>query len=123
MFISGTEFDRSVSVLAKGAENIKLITFPGTVREARDGALSEQGKDARVLESVILNEGLEKLGGLRSEDKKCHSGAISGTRVRKIVLPSTLKVLGDNTFYNCRSISQILFRQKAPSAPDSTMLQ
>ena len=47
----------------------------------------------------------------------------NSTKIKQITLPSTLKILGDHTFYDCRNLSQILFRQKAPTAAGSTAPQ
>lgn len=79
LFISGTELNRSMSVIVKGAESTKEVTFPGTTREARDGSFSEQNKKTRVLRSIVLNEGLEVLGGRRAENKQRYDGALSGS--------------------------------------------
>lgn len=38
LFVSETRFDRSMSVIVKAAESSKTVTFPRTVREAKDSA-------------------------------------------------------------------------------------
>ena len=51
------------------------------------------------MKSIVLNEGLEKLGIYKSKDSKRRNGLFSDTQIQQIVLPSTLIVLGDNAFY------------------------
>ena len=101
LFVSRTEFDRSMSQIARAAKDIRTIISPNTVRNILDGAF-----EATRLRSVILNEGLEKFGELNDElddeDKKFYIGVFSMTQIKYIVLPSTLKVLGDCTFYSCQ---------------------
>ena len=55
--VSGTEFNRNMSRIVKGAANVKTITFPSTVREAPDDVFWQT-----EIRSAILNEGLETLG-------------------------------------------------------------
>ena len=59
LFVSETEFDRSTSRLVRGAEGIRTITFPGTVRDVKCNAFMSN----RSLRSAVLNEGLEQLWG------------------------------------------------------------
>lgn len=54
-----------------------------------------------------MSEGLERLEG-PGGDK--HGGVFSGTRIKRITLPSTLKTLGDETFLNCKILKHVLFR-------------
>ena len=112
MFVSGTEFDRSVSVLAKGAKDVKTVTFPSTVRAARSGAFSGDYGMERPLESVVLNEGLERLGECASEGKDYNKGVFCYSRIERITLPSTLRVLGDRAFDRCKRLVRIASRQK-----------
>ena len=57
LFISETKFNRNMSQLARGANGIRTIIFPGTVRDVECGAFTNNWS----LRSVVLNEGLEKL--------------------------------------------------------------
>ena len=57
LLVSGTEFNRNMSLIVKGTGNVKTITFPNTVKEAPDDVFWET-----EIRSAILNEGLEKLG-------------------------------------------------------------
>ena len=97
------------------ARHAKTVALPNTVREVRGGKSSEEDDGEVlpwVLESVVLNEGLERLGGCMDEDNERHKGFFCGSRVRRVTLPSTLRVLGDNTFYDCYHLKMIISRQK-----------
>lgn len=74
-------------VAVKGAEDAKTAIFPKTVKEARDGAFTEKAGNGSVLQSVVLNDGLERLGGCRSEDNNRHIGVFWNCKIKKIMLP------------------------------------
>ena len=99
VFVSETEFDRNMSQLARGAGNIRTITFPSTVREVEYNAF----EDNRSLKSAVLNEGLEKL-----EKDGCtykyYTEVFYNSALQQITLPSTLRALADDTFQNCESL-------------------
>ena len=78
---------------------------PQSLREIGDGAFS----CCSSLERVVLNEGLERLGELRSENCNDHCGVFSNTLVKSVTLPSTLRVLGDRTFYGCDKLKCATF--------------
>lgn len=59
LFVCEMGLDREMSTILRGSENIRTVIFPGTVNEVL-GATFEGNK---LLESLILNEGLEKLEG------------------------------------------------------------
>ena len=82
------------------------VAFPAGLRTVGDGAFS----GCAGLERAVLNEGLERLGELRDNDNKCSSGIFKNTPIKYVVLPSTLKVLGDNTFQNCKKLSRVASR-------------
>ena len=102
LFVSESEFDRSVSTIVKGPKETKLVIFPNTVRQTRAGAFAESPR----LKSVVLNEGLEKLE--RPSDDQ-HSGVFHGTGIEQVMLPKTLLVLGDKAFQNCRMLKRAIF--------------
>ena len=81
----------------------KSFTFPRSVKIARDGAFH----NVKCLESVVLNEGLEMLGEYR--DDRC-VGVFGDTRLKKIVLPSTLCALEDDVFQKCERLRHVEFR-------------
>ena len=54
------------------------------------------------------NDGLERLGGFR--EFVC-IGVFSDTLLRRVLLPVTLKVLGDYAFYGCRELASVTFAE------------
>ena len=78
-----------MQLIEGGAEKIKTITFPKTIRFVQNGAFS-----GRPLRSAILNEGLQKLGETINDWGDQRSGCFSGSQIEKITLPSTLSILG-----------------------------
>lgn len=79
---------------------IRTIAFPGTVKEVRSRAFEKN----QFLRAVVLNEGLKKLEG--SCNRK-YGGVFSDVHIRQIVLPSTLRVLGNYTFWGCKDLKVI----------------
>ena len=41
LFVSESEFDRSVSAIAGGAQKVRTITFPSTAKDVRSGAFKK----------------------------------------------------------------------------------
>ena len=106
LFVSGTEFCRDMSRVEGATRKIKILALPNSVKEVADGAFQYT-----YLESVILNEGLERLGVFYGEDDNRRKGVFSYTRIKRIVLPSTLRVLEAYTFSCCTYLSKIATRQ------------
>lgn len=101
LLVSGTEFNRRTSLIVKGAESARTVTFSSTVREAQDRAFAGYSR----LRSVVLREGLETFGGTRrSRDSVFRGSGLAGVR-----LPSTLKTLGDHAFAGCARLKNVLF--------------
>ena len=74
------------------------------------GAAAFQGCDS--LRSVKLNEGLETLGEkevVNGEEEEGHAFAQSG--LTNIVLPSTLREIPQNTFWECRAFKNVTFAE------------
>ena len=82
------------------------VAFPAGLRTVGDGAFS----GCASLQRAVLNEGLERLGELRDNDNKCSSGIFKDTPIKYVILPSTLKVLGDNSFQGCKQLSRVASR-------------
>ena len=91
-----------MSVIAKGTEDVKIVTFPSTAKAVRCGAFAGELSKTRALKSVVLNEGLVRLGGFRDKNNSYFRGVFSSIQIKQITLPSTLRVLGDNTFLYCK---------------------
>lgn len=102
--VSSTEFNRNMSQIAWALGYIKTIAFPNTVREVLDQTLSRN-----CLKSVVLNEGLEILGKNRGG---YYAGVFSGARLKRVVLPSTLRALGDNAFVMCYDLREVVFGEE-----------
>ena len=114
LFISETWFDRNMSYLVNGAENTRTIIFPNTVRKVRCDAF----KGNRSLRSAVLNEGLERLKGYMyqgcDEDGDQFTeikGVFQNSGLQRVILPSTLRVLGDGTFCYCSKLKSVTFAE------------
>lgn len=105
VFVSEMGFSRDMSKITSGSNEIKTITLPNTVRHVMDDTFSHT-----PLESVILNEGLEVLGGCNDSDNSYHSGVFSYTKLRQVIVPTTLRTLGDNAFRACPQLAHVIFR-------------
>lgn len=84
-------------------KDVKTITFPSTVRQASSCSFAETS-----LSSVVLNEGLEMIG------EHCdfgYQGTFCETQLRRILLPSTLKLIGYGTFYGCDQLKCVEFQK------------
>ena len=109
LFVSETEFDRSMSRLARGAEGARTITFPDTVRDVSYDAF----KGNLSLRSVVLNEGLERLREHESAARSrfgCpgqYAEAFSNSWLQRVTLPATLKALGNYVFRDCGCLRKI----------------
>ena len=108
LFVSETEFDRSMSQVVKGSRGSKTITFPSTARSVLECAF--QGTPLR---SAVLNEGLRELGSLGDDRFPLRGMAFSGTQIRKIVLPATLRVLGRSALQGCERLRSVTFAPKS----------
>ena len=91
--VSKTRFSRDVSQIAWATRDIKTITFPSTIRKICGNAFYHT-----PLQSVVLNDGLEEL----EEYRYNADGTFSYAKLKQIVLPSTLRVIGNGSFHSCR---------------------
>lgn len=76
VLISETGFNRNMLKVAKGAETVKTMTLPSTIKEVKDGAFSRAH-----LRSVVLNEGLETIG----------FGAFRESLLKCVTFPASLR--------------------------------
>ena len=90
LVVSRTFLDRRASQILWAARDIRTITFPSTIRIVQDGAFRRT-----PLISAVLNEGLEELGECRNDA----DGVFRWTRLKRVVFPSTLRVIGNRAFY------------------------
>ena len=82
LFVSGTEFDRRMSQVVKGAKDVRTIIFPSAFKE-----LSYEVFQETPVRSVILNEGIEKLEGhaytfTEKSVTVIHTGIFNNTQIR-----------------------------------------
>lgn len=75
-------------------KQLKHITIPSQVRTIADQAFESSG-----LESITFQDGIETISGY---------GAFACTNVTEIVLPSTLKELGNSTFAACPNLESVV---------------
>ena len=107
--VSGMEFDRGIAAIVRVAEDIKSAIFPDTVRVARNGAFEK----SRALVSVVLNVQLEALGECGSGNGERHHAVFGAARIRQLILPPALRVLGDNAFYQCRELQHVVIQERS----------
>ena len=94
-----------MSRIVRGAKKVKTVTFPTTARRVMDAAFMYN-----ALRAVVLNEGLEALGECQNDS--CER-VFSRTKLRKVRLPSTLRVLGDFTFCLCTYLREVTFAKES----------
>ena len=88
-----------------GGTQIKSIQIPSTIRScgasngAREGALSGAVK----LEEVIISDGAQYVPG------NICCNYIENTSIKKIVIPESVKAIGEKAFQNCAGIEEIIF--------------
>lgn len=58
---------------------------------------------------MILNEGLETLGTDEHLNGKWRAGIFENSALKKIVFPSTLKVIKHRTFADCKELKDVEF--------------
>ena len=78
--------------------DVVRVQFDASVVEVFNDALY----DCRKLREVVLNEGLQKIGG--GAFRYC-------TSLERITFPSTITVLGRHAFYNCRSLGEVVLNE------------
>ena len=83
--------------IVRAAEGIRTFTSPKTARRVCCDAF----QDLRSLRSVVLNEGLKKFKQAEQRDHE-YLGVFKGSGIRRVRLPSTLKLLEEFTFYDCK---------------------
>ena len=103
--VSGTKLSKDMTSVLSGAEKIRTFTFPSTTRSVQDLAFERR----KLMRAVVLNEGLERIGGCK--DGQQYIGAFYKTKLVHITLPSTLTVLGDNTFQWCEQLRSVIFAE------------
>lgn len=78
----------------------KTFVFPGTIKDVMETVFTYGAS----LKSLVLNEGLETLGG------RC-SIFVNSTHLKRVVLPASLRVLGDSAFQDTKRLRHVTFRE------------
>lgn len=87
---------------------LKSITFPPSVRIVGPFAFCE----CRQLRSALLNEGLQTLGAKEQvKEKEVTGSCFASSALESVKLPSTLKVLEDTTFAECKNLRAVEFSE------------
>ena len=87
-----------------GPDDIRTIIFPNMIRTVRQGAF----RGVKSLKSAILNEGLETLGTEEdSLDQLKFCGTFQQSGLKKVKLPSTLKVIRNEAFMGCKNLKSV----------------
>ena len=121
---SGKEFDL---ILTEGLESIgeewfenasiREIVIPKSVKTIGDGAFY----NCNNLASVILQDGLESIGdecfsGYCNDDYNDNDDGYNyetnyAPQIREIVIPKTVKSIGDNAFYECKNLIDVTLQE------------
>ncbi|MBE6703331.1 MAG: leucine-rich repeat domain-containing protein [Ruminococcaceae bacterium] len=79
-----------------GCTKLSSVTLPTGLTRIRDGAF----QNCTALESIILPESLTQL------DK----GAFQGSGLTEIVIPANVNSISSHIFYNCKSLTSVVFK-------------
>ena len=99
------EYIGQMCFAGSGLEKVQL---PASVRVVGTGAF----ENCAQLRYVELNEGLRTLGGTwRDGDKEFSGMAFARSGIRRITIPSTLRALEAETFYECKSLAAVQLQE------------
>ena len=100
------EAQRITPIQKKTRENITLVEFPGSIKEIPDKILArgssynifsqKNDKEEAKLTTIILNNGVEKIG------KKAFSNA---KNLSEVLIPDSVKEIGESAFYGCSELN------------------
>ena len=102
------EAQRITPIQKKTRENITLVEFPGSIKEIPDKILArgssynifsqKNDKEETKLTTIILNNGVEKIG------KKAFSNA---KNLSEVLIPDSVKEIGESAFYGCSELKEV----------------
>lgn len=99
-----------IGVAAFSESGIRRVDLPSSTRRIGGEAFTK----CVDLCSVRLNKGLETLGEAgRYGNKEFKGNAFSHSALESIVIPSTLEVLEEHTFYCCEKLTNIVFTESS----------
>lgn len=105
--LNSVEFANGLEKIGKVAftdSGVKSITLPPSTKTISGFAFA----NCKYLHKVQLNEGLAVLGEEEYiGEKVCKGNVFLGTALRSVTIPSTLKVLEENTFSDCESLKNV----------------
>ena len=100
------EAQRITPIQKKTRENITLVEFPGSIKEIPDKILArgssydifsqKNDKEESKLTTIILNNGVEKIG------KEAFSNA---KNLSEVLIPDSVKEIGESAFYGCSELN------------------
>ena len=87
------------------------VVIPSSVKRLEYRAFSgyDDGKHNTTLQKVVLNEGLESIGDYCF---RCNDG------LREVVIPSSVKSIGNCAFDECRNLSRVTLQEGLQSIGD-----
>ena len=109
-----TEFDRVLTKITRAVKDTGTTTFSGTIRKVLNDAFS-----STALRSTVLNEELERL----NEDSEHHDqngitvpceNMFGQSGLEEIVLPGTLRKIGDDALQAAPVSEQSCWRAATP---------
>lgn len=87
---------------------LEEIVFPASVRDVCPRAFQQ----CKQLRKVVLNAGLQTLGAKEQANENEEEGYVfAGSGLRSVSLPSTLKSVPQNTFWECKSLRSVQFAE------------
>ena len=102
------EAQRITPIQKKTRENITLVEFPGSIKEIPDKILArgssydifsqKNDKEESKLTTIILNNGVEKIG------KEAFSNA---KNLSEVLIPDSVKEIGEGAFYGCSELKEV----------------
>ena len=102
--VSGVAYSKNMIGISRSQNGIRTIVFPATVQVVRQAAFSLIAS----LRSAVLNEGLKVLGTDEyPPNGKQYSGVFEASGLKKVRIPSTLRVLEYSAFRNCKSLKRV----------------
>ena len=93
IFVSGIVKTRDETIIFNGTNDARTVVLPLATRKLENSAFENR----KSLRSIIMNEGLEDVG----------RASLSGTSLRELALPSTLRVLRCDAIKECQKIQAI----------------
>ena len=103
--------ETATNALVFGCSGTKI---PDSVRSIEAGAFG----DCKGLKTIEIPDSVERIGSARDngEDDEedgydgCASGAFAGSDLESIVIPQSVKTIGDRTFAGCENLKNVTFQ-------------